>query len=1119
MKKKILYIVLCLIGLFSFSDVRAKVCTDEDIANARATLGYTRSADVIIPTLNRTGGNNKAHVYWMTLSYGSTGTSKTSLCLDNGKHAKNGDTYMIDTSASKSINNNWKIVYNYAQKNKGNQQKYIVAQAALWLLKEGKFLWAYDANDYDNSNLFSAAMEINLSLNCETYVGTYTSKDEAIRKCNAYRENGSSNSDTDILRFLFTKWKEKTGETSSTKFRKDFLGSNVVPAYMDFVSFYGKPENQYEGNLYYWISTSGTDKQAMLAPLDCDNTNPSQKEYYCIDKNGVKHDYTEEYKACTVNSTVDVCKSQLDNKYCGSSQKKYRVVKTGNSAVCSSTSSNYGNYYEYTEESTEGNAIPNIGTSNDDQSFKINAYCSLYCLENSATQIFPGNVRPAVSTGTYIIWPTSDATIASKYKNNYPLRFSGQKTCYVVMSGQDNPTNSTSINSHYSELIKKINDITNQYSKLRKKYNTSYSFDTIRRDSRYSCESIYNENDGACSRVAKQWASYQKTYNDAITARNQCEASKKTCPTVDTCVLSYQGNATDEQKRKECQASVAACNDANKCNSWDDPISTGDRYKSELNACRSEKNLCNSYVNSVNNLIEFGTELQNCTSTKIYCSGSSCNWYNYTTNVDLTWGDPEYGENAGTIITDSQLEKSINYSTKPPEVYINTNFDLSTNLSYFNIYNNVGKIVNAVTTANNAGITPYKLTLAQKIVFGVDVTYSLPTNENNLLYNYVVKRNDSFKAQTAKPSSDSNYTTIGFSNLPISYNASSSTSYQLKLMNIVFGEGKYTPNDYICNYNVTKTLPTDCLCPPGTKYTGKDLSDLMIDQKLTCSEAQEQYCDTDKNACPDGSHSSEMMKCMETKDYFTCYDKHCRDDDNKTKFCPNDPSINISACLNNFDYDYCVKTLCNGSHGDDDGKKYKCKNTNGVDGEMDITSCVQVKMAQGLTESEAINACDALVCPLSGLRIIYRTISLENPFPSKTADALITQRGLKVGMFNDDVVGRYPGTNWNDQKLVQNHILTVKRTSGTVDGSDIYNTEPLYRFELNTTTINKIREYNKQRVENGGYADFTLECRINNAKACVSENFVHNQDLSGIVGGVCMNSTSKNNFYKCSGDA
>ena len=121
-------------------------------------------------------------------------------------------------------------------------------------------------------------------------------------------------------------------------------------------------------------------------------------------------------------------------------------------------------------------------------------------------------------------------------------------------------------------------------------------------------------------------------------------------------------------------------------------------------------------------------------------------------------------------------------------------------------------------------------------------------------------------------------------------------------------------------------------------------------------------------------------------------------------------------------------------------------------------------------------------------------------------------------MFNDDVVGRYPGTNWNDQKLVQNHILTVKRTSGTVDGSDIYNTEPLYRFELNTTTINKIREYNKQRVENGGYADFTLECRINNAKACVSENFVHNQDLSGIVGGVCMNSTSKNDFYKCSGD-
>ena len=1104
MKKKILYIVLCLIGLFSFNDVRAKVCTDEDIANARAALKITATYKAYIPSLGRGSNGEKQNLYKMSLSIGSG--ERSSFCLDGSKPAKTENIYKIDIEKTKKITSKsgeWYKAYQYAI-NSNSDYDYFIAQSALWIL-------AYDKT-LNKETLKTVGQEIYFSHNCDRIVSTYNARFPSDKKGIGYCQNQFGNSETvKAVSGLLLK-------------ASPYEYSEVFNHIDNSIDRYINNHTTYKGKLYWWVNISNSNGQPMIAPLDCDDsTNPSQKEYYCTDKNGVKHDYTEEYKTCLSQGTESsVCKSQLDNKYCGSSQKKYRVVKTGNSAVCSSTSSNYGNYYEYTEESTEGNAIPNIGTSNDDQSFKINAYCSLYCLENSATQSFPGNVRPAVSTGTYIIWPTSDATIASKYKNNYPLKFSGQKTCYVVMSGQDNPTNSTSINSHYSELIKNINDITNQYSKLRKKYNTSYSFDTIRRDSRYSCESIYNENDGACSRVAKQWASYQKTYNDAITARTQCEASKKTCPTVDTCVLSYQGNATDEQKQKECQASVAACNDANKCNSWDDTISKGDGYKVELATCRSEKNLCNSYVNSVNNLIEFGKELQNCTSTKINCSGSSCNWYNYTTNVDLTWGDPEYGENAGTIITDSQLEKSIKYSTKP-EVYIYTNFDLSTNLSYTNIYNNVGKIVNAVTTANNAGITPYKLTLAQKIVFGVEVIYSLPTNKNNLLYNYVVKRNDSFKTQTAKPSSDSNYTTIGFSNLPISYNASSSTSYQLKLMNIVFGEGKYTPNDYICNYNVTKTLPTDCLCPPGTKYTGKDLSDLMIDQKLTCSEAQEQYCDTDKNACPDGSHSSEMMKCMETKDYFTCYDTYCRDDDNKTKFCPNDPSINISACLNNFDYDYCVKTLCDSSHGGDDGdgKKYKCKNTNGVDGEMDITSCVQVKMAQGLTESEAISACDALVCPLSGLRIIYRTISLENPFPSKLADADTTNIpvDLKIGMFNDDVRGRYPGTNWNDQKLVQNHILTVKRTSGTVDGSDIYNTEPLYRFELNTTTINKIREYNKQRVENGGYADFTLECRINNAKACVSENFVHNQDLSGIVGGVCMNSTSKNDFYKCSGDA
>ena len=84
------------------------------------------------------------------------------------------------------------------------------------------------------------------------------------------------------------------------------------------------------------------------------------------------------------------------------------------------------------------------------------------------------------------------------------------------------------------------------------------------------------------------------------------------------------------------------------------------------------------------------------------------------------------------------------------------------------------------------------------------------------------------------------------------------------------------------------------------------------------------------------------------------------------------------------------------------------------------------------------------------------------------------------------------------------------------DGSAIYQGEPLYTFVLTTETINNIRNYNDLRVVNGGYADYTLDCKLNNSRACVSE-FVHSEEY-GLTGGVCFNATNRTNFYTCSGD-
>ena len=1037
MKKKVLYIILCLFSMFSFNSVRAESGRENNSVNKIDSKTF----NIVINLQNRIRKTG----YFYNQSIGG----KKALCLDMGKHS--GKVY---SSIAGEITYTMKKAYKYLE-SQNSDQAYIISQIAVWV--EAETGSGYTTDTFQKSFKPAVAQAL-----CQYY-------------------NGSDNSSCNLNAPGYNSWLVRS-ETVIYNFMHNTSGFE---------------------NLELKIYSSGsTNEQRLLAP-PISSTPPTSKKT-CPDGTMEKEitecvqNYPSKNPTITESDALLLCQAELCNK--DNTCKGGTLITTGSPATCSNKSSNSGQYQETVDVSKCGTAIPGKG----ENELQINNYCNLYCIEDYAQQSFPGNVRPSVSVGTYLIWPTSPNTITSKFKNSNPLYFTGKKTCYVVMAGSDSTVNTVEISDSYNALASEV-DKNNKTGSI-----AGRTYDNIRLNG--GCESIYSGNNGFCTKRTNTYNNYinSETYKNAVNRQNEintCISNAQKTYAVGTCVVSGGTQAACEEtlnnKIKECGALSS---------NEESTIKKASELQNAVNACNNEKQACNNYVTAFNNLIEFSNQMKTCALYTPSCSGSSCDIYNYETNVDISWSDPEYG----TTITDSQLEKAKNYVMKVEGG--STPTTINSNSSIYNIKRSISQLISNVKTITNQ----------RKITAEVRVQYSLPTSEENLLYNYVVKRNDSFKAQTSKPSNDSNYTTIGFSNLPISYNAPTNVTYELRLSNIKFGDngGQYKPSDYVCNYNVTKTLPTDCLCPPGTKYTGKDLSDIMIDEKLTCSEAQEQYCDTDKNACPDGSHSEDMMKCMETKDYFTCYDKYCRTDKNKTKYCPNDPTVNISACLNNFDYDYCIKTLCDGGSGGDDGdddggKKYKCKNTNGVDGEMDITSCVQVKMAQGLTESEAISACDALVCPLSGLRIIYRTISLENPFPSKLADADTTNIpvDLKIGMFNDDVRGRYPGTNWNDQKLVQNHILTVKRTTGTVDGSDIYNTEPLYKFELNTTTINKIREYNKQRVENGGYADFTLECRINNAKACVSENFVHNQDLSGIVGGVCMNATNKNDFYKCSGDA
>lgn len=1077
--KKILY-ALILLSVFMAGNVKA--------AKSNLTCAPVSPTLEILETNSKEESMVEIYINDSTVKtgyfYKQKINGKYALCLDLGGRSSSRMAF----TATKMANSDLSFLQKYAAikslnfiaNHPSDDIAYVVAQIGLWSTM------ANSTGLLNSTNFHNSVV----SAYCEVFSYTYS-------------RNGCS---------IGEKGYKDTEETYSK------IITNYVNEYMKLAV------TDVNNTNYAVYSSTSPNAQRLISLYKCDPPG----EYTCPDgtmstnvttcvENKIKNGYTK-------TQALAACQTEI----CPSTCKYGTVVQGGYGAACVSNSTNYGKYYEMVDFETCGTA-----TEHGEPEKVINEHCKLYCLETSAQQIFPGNVKPAVSTGTYIIWPTSDATISSIYGNKYPLKFSGQKECYVEVD----PNTENKLNSLFSQAESK-----NAYGQYAKQY-----YSSSRKGE--NCNAIYENVCGVLDKQVKKLQSklnsLESSYKSAIAHRdtiNACESEKAECNRQkDACESAYnechsersacenRNSAIEKAKSRTCSrnpyASICSqktetcrsCPSYNciSCNSYNcGSLSTAERnvikeYEdtkkeldnvlSKLNACKAEHSACNSYASAVKKIVDMANRLKTCaTYSSFTCSGSTCELYDFGTHVDLSWTDDEYGK----VITDSQLEKNKNYSFN-----IEGNQPVNTNVNILQTYSNIKNNSKAMFNEVKAIIQK------RKLVMHADVTYSLPTS--NLIYNYVIKnKNGSILSQTSKPSSNLNYTTIGYSNLPVSVNASPLKTYNLKLTNVSFGDngGQYHPSDYVCKYNVTKTPSSSCLCPTGTTYEGKNLFTIMVNENLKCSDAQAKYCNSSGTnyACPNNTKVNEMTNCMNNEykdDYFACYDKYCTS--SVSNYCPSPyENINLTPCLDNgFSYNYCYNKFCKDPGDYDDG--YHCKNTNGVDGKMDITSCVVTKMSQGLNVQQAIDECDALICPIGGLRIIYRTISLENPFPGRNITKV-------ANGFNDNVVGRYPGTNWNNINLVKNHILTVKRQGVTYDGSDIYQkAEPLYTFELTTTTINAIRKYNESQLN--GYADFTLDCKKSNSTACVS-SFVHNKSLSGLVSGVCANAVSVNNFYTCSGD-
>lgn len=304
--------------------------------------------------------------------------------------------------------------------------------------------------------------------------------------------------------------------------------------------------------------------------------------------------------------------------------------------------------------------------------------------------------------------------------------------------------------------------------------------------------------------------------------------------------------------------------------------------------------------------------------------------------------------------------------------------------------------------------------------------------------------------------STNSYIDIGKGVLPLANKKYNNGTVSLNYKNIGGGSLKYsnTTNTYsgttknnACSYKTIENDVISCECPSDTKNAGEILDLKMITESLTCNEAIEKYCNSNPN----------------NPDY-----------PNDMTVCPEDSPIEKrnrpveKSCLNN---NACKKLTC---------YNITCKKSDGnyvylnldIQKEMDKDS--KLSYEQAYKKAYEKNGCGGKPKYNEPGNIEYRVIDLKDPFPGNAAKA-------GHSLFNTNIKGRKPGSNWNSTTIVKKEILNNRGVSGDA----IYNLEPLYEFNLTPSVIKEIRKYNDKH----SYDDFTLSCKGNNKQACVASGF------------------------------
>lgn len=559
----------------------------------------------------------------------------------------------------------------------------------------------------------------------------------------------------------------------------------------------------------------------------------------------------------------------------------------------------------------------------------------------------------------------------------------------------------------------------------------------------------------AQAEIAKKIIELRNLRKDNSTVIETCGEVKKNAYGLQNC---------DEAAKSEIEnLTTIGCADETACNTMNFKIEQLTNYRNKYlewlyvwPKIQTNYNACATQAITSKNF--------NSTSGDVSAVDTDGNSYNLTKseNSDITGGNPVSVEgNIDTIVSNENCKQSSNEYFKKYQTVCGVNYL-------------EGKIESRSKINVNS-----KLTWENKTNKKVNLNFGTPTSSPTMDNGYSIIANEK---TTALASGSLNYCSWDLNKYSSNFGADGTMDNIItfdfsKENEIAACIGKHNNTITIKKSNTQQ----DCACPPNTKHSGTNayywysnnkITDQNMETKftdgITCTEAQELVCNSDLPQTDTGYEEIENGEGCSMQD--------CLQAGNPYEYC------SMMACQR---YRCDIKILGKPSvvytQYDVYKKIHEKFKTN------DLTQ-MSKENAESIANGIAKEVCQENSCDndknKNKTNFVYRTVELNDG------------ENTNVSFPGLNGKGRESGSNWTE-----NSIKTI------LNKNRIKSNDPMYKIVLDSKTINKIRNYNKQ--QNNDYGSYnTLDCNTNDGSACISDFLKDVISVRGRCSGL-----SKENFY------